>query len=126
MMNKFNATICRKIHIKQLNFMYKISISGHFGSKTVASKHCVIVISLGQKYHEGEIFLESLKKITSMFTDVSILIADTLQRHNHDMTNENLSGDALKAHYEALGDAWLDRNQTALLQCNISANKIFR
>lgn len=71
----------------------------------------ILLISIGQEYHEGEKFNATINLINrSGFKKCFIMLGDSIQRHNiliNDFDNENA------AHIQAnkLGDEWLERNK---------------
>lgn len=70
---------------------------------------CILPISVGQKYHEGEWLKASLNLVENTFNSCIIAVNDTLQRHTMAIySNENphsLYQESIKA-----GDEWLKRN----------------
>jgi tRNA-dependent cyclodipeptide synthase len=91
----------------------KLSCKGH----PTLGKTAVLPISVGKEYHEGEKFIATLKSVEKRFARCDILIADTLQRHNHEDEN--------RAECLYRGDEWLKRNQSVIDSLNIPC-KIFR
>jgi len=77
--------------------------------KRFSESHCVVPISVGQPYHEFEKFEATINLINKSFKQCTIVVGDTLQRHNiatrYDVSLE-------KAHIMAkkTGDAWINRN----------------
>ena len=72
---------------------------------------CLMPISIGQKVHEGEKFIATLKLVDRSFAKCTILIDDTVQRHTlaiaeKEKTPSELYNDALK-----YGDQWLNTYQ---------------
>ncbi len=75
------------------------------------NSHCVVPISVGQKYHEDKRMESTLDLINRSFKKCTILVCDTLQRYSHfsminDKTFEEVTEYSLKA-----GDEWIKRNQ---------------
>lgn len=73
----------------------------------LSNKSCILLISVGKKYHEAERLEETIQLINrSGFSSCMIAVNDTLQRHNFiDMSDEDAYDYALR-----LGDEWLTRN----------------
>lgn len=71
-------------------------------------KTCILLISVGQRYHEGGKLSSTISLINqSQFAKCHIVVADTLQRHNSG-SNYNL---ALES-----GSAWIERNMSIINQ----------
>ncbi len=92
--------------------------SGHLKSQFSTSK-CVLPISVGQEYHEGEKFKATIKLVNDHFNECLIIVCDSLQRHTiplytHEV-NELPYNQALKA-----GDGWLKNSQSYLDQLRIN------
>lgn len=73
----------------------------------------MLLISIGQSYHEGEKFEATLELVNRKFKCCTLMLADTLQRHNI-QAQEGLGTD--EAYLESLKrcDDWLERNQAAI------------
>lgn len=81
------------------------------------NKTCILLISVGQRYHEGEKLSSTISLINqSRFANCHIVVADTLQRHNAD-SNYNL---ALES-----GSDWIERNMPIINQLQMK-HKIIR
>lgn len=76
----------------------------------LANSACYLLISVGQKYHEGEKLAATIDLVSRRFEQCTILVADTLQRYNQD---EFFRGDYETACRNSLryGDEWLARNE---------------
>jgi hypothetical protein len=71
-------------------------------------KTCILLISVGQRYHEGEKLSSTISLINqSKFMSCHIVVADTLQRHN---AGSNYNS-ALKS-----GSDWIERNMPIINQ----------
>ena len=46
------------------------------------NKHCCLAISVGQPYHEGIQLETAVNLIDNTFTQCTIVLGDSLQRHN--------------------------------------------
>jgi tRNA-dependent cyclodipeptide synthase len=77
----------------------------------VADKTCVLLVSVGQKYHEDGRLAGTIELINkSNFKSVVIAVADTLQRHNlPSMSSQEAYEYSLKT-----GDEWLIRNAVTI------------
>lgn len=86
--------------------------------KTFHNSKCLMPISIGQKVHEGDKFLSTIKLINASFKSCVILIDDSVQRHTIKITDCS-DEDTLynKAIYE--GNLWLERNQKIYTQLTI-------
>lgn len=74
------------------------------------SKTCVLTISMGQNYHEGDKLRASLKAINSFFKNCTIALCDTSQRHSLAILEKDQTADELYDLSLKLGDEWLERN----------------
>jgi tRNA-dependent cyclodipeptide synthase len=86
---------------------------------------CILHISVGQEYHEGEKFLATMDLVNRTFRSCSIMLCDTLQRHTLRMKNPNLSDEELYNKSLVLGDEWLSRNYNAYAYLSIDS-KVMR
>lgn len=79
----------------------------------LAGKSCIIHISVGQPYHEGEKFIATMDLINETFDSCYIMLCDSLQRHSLRIKKPEFSEE--EAYQEALllGDEWLARNKVA-------------
>lgn len=80
---------------------------------------CLVHISVGQDYHEGEKFIATMDLINDTFQSCILVICDTLQRYslkifNPDLTEEDAYSQSLKS-----GQQWLSRNENAFNYLNI-------
>lgn len=76
-------------------------------------RDCIVYISVGQPYHEGEKFIATMDLVNRTFKSVMIVVCDTLQRHTLQIQNPMMSEQ--EAHRNAFleGHAWLKRNRFA-------------
>ena len=75
-------------------------------------KKALLLISVGQAYHEGEKFMATIRQVNKhQFSQCDIVLADSLQKHNyyHKM-DENTAYEFAKSE----GLFWLKRNAPAL------------
>ncbi|MSP53366.1 MAG: hypothetical protein EXR81_03835 [Gammaproteobacteria bacterium] len=71
---------------------------------------CLLTISVGQEYHEGEKFAATVELIRSSFQSCTLVVCDTLQHYTMAL-NTGLSLDLLYQLAEKEGDLWLERNK---------------
>ncbi|POX37959.1 tRNA-dependent cyclodipeptide synthase [Streptomyces sp. Ru73] len=78
---------------------------------TLAGKRAVLLVSVGQRYHEGDKLRATVDLVNrSGFGHLTIAVADTLQRTNYlDLSAEEGYVRALRE-----GDEWLERNEKIL------------
>jgi len=81
--------------------------------------NCILHISVGQEYHEGEKFIATMDLINRTFKSCTIMLCDTLQRHTLRTKNPNLSDNAIYNKALVLGDEWLARNAVAYKHLSI-------
>jgi tRNA-dependent cyclodipeptide synthase len=83
-----------------------------------AHSTCVVPISVGQPYHEGKYFEETLGLIRRNFKACTIIVCDTLQRHTmkllDDRDDREIDCQSVKN-----GHDWIKRNTSAIEQLNI-------
>lgn len=70
---------------------------------------CCITISVGQRYHEDDMFKATLESINNSFQRCTIVMGDSLQRHTMKILSP-LSKDEIYVQANLLGDQWLERN----------------
>jgi tRNA-dependent cyclodipeptide synthase len=80
---------------------------------------CITHISVGQDYHEGEKFAETMHLINQTFSSCKTMLCDSLQRHTLKLTFPELDEDALYEKAMQAGDKWLDRNQAVFKSMTI-------
>jgi len=68
---------------------------------------CIMPISVGQKVHEGDKFLATIKLIGSRFKTCALLIDDSIQRFTLQIGEPSLSLDEAYKKAIKLGDLWL-------------------
>ena len=94
----------------------KIKIKSKYNkSFTRKEKQGIYLVSVGKKYHEGEFLLAALEFMGEHFELYTIVVADTLQRHNYDNVNTKEINYQL-AYNE--GTLWLERNKKAISSFN--------
>ena len=75
-----------------------------------ADSSCLLTISVGQATHEDEAFAATIDLVNESFAACTILVDDSLQRHNMALT----SNQDAEFFYEIAikeGDLWLERNK---------------
>lgn len=75
---------------------------------------CIVPISVGQAYHEGEAFEITMRKAYSSFGRVVIIIADSLQRWTMAIPQDGVNPETLRDEANRLGKEWLERNKKAI------------
>lgn len=91
---------------------YKVCTNGKHGIREDRS-HCRLQISMGIERHTGDKFAALCEWANRRFDRTTIIVSDSLQRHN--LRYDNACGEE-EAHYQALmiGDKWLSDNKEAL------------
>lgn len=85
--------------------------------------HVLIPISVGQRYHEGHKFEATLRLVNQKFNKATILVGDTLQRHNIEVLEELGGAEAFQLARQR-GDDWLERVRPLLSLLKIPFNFI--
>lgn len=78
----------------------------------------ILGISLGQKYHEGTKFKALVDWSVQRFNHTTIMIADTLQRHNLMLRTQISEEEAIKT-LRGNSQAWRSRNQNSIKGLNV-------
>jgi len=95
-----------------------ISIRAHIRGKIdfnqLKASSDMLPISVGQPYHEGEQFFATTRLVNENFSNTKLVLADTLQRHNIDKSDQNYQKKVDELIKE--GDKWLERNKEAIRQ----------
>lgn len=75
--------------------------------------NCIMPISVGQNIdaHEGEKFSATLQLVDKSFSEVALLIDDTVQRHTLRILKPGYSDQELMHYAFKEGDVWLERNK---------------
>jgi len=74
----------------------------------------LIMISVGQPYHEGEVFLESMKYVKGTFARFVIIVADGLQCWTMAIPVEGADPESFREAANKAGKDWVLRNQKAI------------
>jgi hypothetical protein len=94
---------------------YRIQLRGAASSKTLQTSDSVVVmISLGQDYHEEEQFYDSMAFLKDLGVKITFVIADTLQAHTKKISEPDKTLDELKETCREQAEEWKTRNYTAL------------
>ncbi|MEH6372917.1 tRNA-dependent cyclodipeptide synthase [Streptomyces sp. KLMMK] len=98
-------------HSYVLDGRSKASFGERAKSLPLAGKRAVLLVSVGQRYHEGDKLRATVELIQrSEFQQLTIAVADTLQRTNYlGFSRQDAYDRALRA-----GDEWLQRNEETL------------
>jgi hypothetical protein len=83
---------------------------------------CVMPISVGWDYHEGDLFKATLKLAEKNFSFCRIVVADTLQRHSLQFLKSSLENcyNDFNHYARCLGDEWIKRHITELENMSIN------
>jgi tRNA-dependent cyclodipeptide synthase len=89
------------------NKFVKVNFDSSTPNSDYQDKKCILLISVGQKYHESDKLAATIELINkSKFKSCVVAVADTLQRHNYsNMSPHDSYHRSLKS-----GDEWLERN----------------
>lgn len=94
---------------------YRIQYRGPASPEELrASDKIIVVISLGQAYHEGEQFRESMRFLKELGIKVKFVIADTLQVDTKKIFARDTPDEELKQACQQEAEAWKQRNAEAL------------
>ena len=99
--------------------VYEVKISVE---NSLHNSVCVLPISVGQTYHESEIFERTVDEINRQFSKCILVIADTLQRHTYEL--KGLSEDEALRMSRSKGVEWLIKNQSSLDKFSIETEVI--
>ena len=97
--------------------MIKIAITGSniSADENFSSSTCYIGVSVGQPYHDGDAFFQTIDKIDEMgFKECIFVVADTLQRHTIMIRNPGMLEETARQKAFEEGSAWLERNRAYL------------
>lgn len=83
---------------------------------------CLVLISVGSPAHEELKFDATIKLINRSFKSCTILVGDTLQRHNLQFDMPHLSDAQLYSQASQFGDLWVSRNSVIYNQLSIPYN----
>lgn len=109
-----------------LETFVKVNFRCENNQKTfLRNSKCIVHISLGQIYHEGEKFIATMDLINETFKHCDLILCDTLQRYTVMIENENIDEKEAYRITKEKGTEWLERNKLALNHLTIPI-KIFR
>jgi signal transduction histidine kinase len=99
--------------ISDVNKIYKAYFIGINDSqkKEFKDSKCIMIISVGQKYHENGELKAAISLVNKHFAYCNILVCDTLQRHSIKIENQDKNEQELYALSKKNGDDWIERNQ---------------
>jgi hypothetical protein len=82
--------------------------------KTFYTSHCLMPISIGQKVHEGEKFIATMRLVERTFARCTILLDDSVQKYTLKIKSEE---DLATLHQQAIeaGTAWLQKQKKLIL-----------
>lgn len=93
---------------------YKARFRIHHGQPEFVGKKAMMLVSVGQNYHEQDKLLATIKLINKeRFAECNIALGDTLQRYNFDI---HLAPEKARNITKRLGDEWIERNHTIIEQ----------
>ncbi|MCD6045012.1 MAG: Uncharacterized protein K0R48_175 [Gammaproteobacteria bacterium] len=83
--------------------------------KIFHKSHCLMPISIGQKIHEGEKFIATMRLVERTFARCTILLDDSVQKYTLKIESET---DLITLHQQAIeaGTDWLQRQKKLLLE----------
>ncbi|HRD70465.1 MAG TPA: hypothetical protein PK657_09990 [Legionella sp.] len=100
--------------MKKAQFRYKLK---NYSVSTPESKKIILLISVGQAYHEEKYLLAAVNAINKeKFGFCTIALADSLQRHNYSHINGHESAYAIALKN---GQDWLERNLSIINSLDI-------
>lgn len=102
----------------------KVSFRG-VDKAELAKRSCIVHISVGQAYHEGDKFIATMDLINETFRSCKIMVCDTLQKHSLKIMDPALSDDDAYQKALLLGEQWLERNSNAYSYLDIDV-EIYR
>ncbi|MES2214631.1 MAG: ATP-binding protein [Pseudomonadota bacterium] len=109
--------IVRTLNSQQAQKSYVASLGGipKEDKDFLKSKTCIMVISVGQEYHEGAKFKATLEMVNSRFKECTIAVCDTLQRHTLCIPKDSdYNTSKLYDLSKSLGDEWIQRNEAVI------------
>jgi tRNA-dependent cyclodipeptide synthase len=105
------------------SFRYtELDIEGENKTPDFTGKKALLFVSVGQAYHEQGKFLATIELVNKYaFKQCDIVMADTLQRHNH---IGRMGAEKAAIFSKEAGDLWLKRSEYALNKFNVPHNII--
>lgn len=85
-----------------------------------SNSHAMILVSVGQPYHESEKFLATIDLVNDKFKFCTLMVCDTLQRHNFIIDDSESSMSDAYSFSLIEGDNWLFRNKDSINKLKIS------
>jgi tRNA-dependent cyclodipeptide synthase len=118
----FVPVLQEQLNTHKASFKYNDLIDIDLQTLSFAGKKALLFVSVGQEYHEKGKFLATIELLNKYpFASCDIVMADTLQRHNH----RGRLGDESWKYSKKAGDQWLVRSEFALNSFNLP-HKIIR
>lgn len=107
-----------ELNTHKASFRYsELDIEGDNKAKNFEEKKALLFISVGQAYHEKGKFLATIELVNKYpFDRCDIVMADTLQRHNH---FGRMGVEKATIFSKEAGDHWLKRSAYALSKFNV-------
>lgn len=86
-----------------------------------ANSDCVLPISVGWDYHEGDYFHSTLMLVENKFSSCRIVVCDTLQQYTLQFLKTSLNpSESIEQYARHLGDEWIDRHLKAIERMSIN------
>lgn len=114
-LERYIQSICRSFIVKFKGVILKIMICEikNLDEKdidTLKNSSCLLSISVGQQFHEGDYFTSTIDLINNTFASCTISLYDSLQRYTMALNDpRDLNELHILANKE--GDLWLKRNE---------------
>jgi len=93
--------------------LLKVNFRCKGGQEALQGSSCIVYISVGQPYHEGEKFIATMDLVNKTFSKCYIVVCDTLQRHTLQMFDASLTKEEAYRKAFLKGQAWVARNKKA-------------
>ncbi|MBN2690156.1 MAG: hypothetical protein JXR42_06150 [Gammaproteobacteria bacterium] len=101
------------------NNKFKVSFIGYYkNAYNFKDSSCILPISVGQRYHEGEMFEAVINIINNNFKTCHIVVCDSLQRHTLELFDHKTNQD-IHAYANQLGEAWINRSMPVITTLEI-------
>ncbi len=99
--------------------MFTAVLKGETRQKDLRQSACILPISVGQQYHEGDKFAATIELINVTFGECTIVIADTLGRHTALRESTEETNEEVQQKLRKKGDEWIERNNETLKKITI-------
>lgn len=97
----------------------KASFAGLTTKRELKKSKCILPISLGQQYHEGDKMIATLYDINQEVGECDVVICDTLYEHTKKIGCRPIEPEIIRQECLEEGKAWESRNQQAIEQLTI-------